>query len=500
MKSFSVAFGQFTHLSLRGAEGDVVIPVNPDYAEMPGLLRFARNDHQCIKQRSHSNQNWARVLLLIMMVFTIAPCQSIWAWTEHPLVIHETLAALPEVRDAKQVKVENLDAFLMAEEKGLVALLAGEEAWARQSLAWYQPLPKGLDFTATGNPNDIRQRFCYAIRINPNMRFGLYLQFVPGTDTAGRPRITPSSLTFLKNTTDWKSTTFVALKAGEMASPLDIVTTASDEPDFGLDIRLYEDNGTDFGKVYGFGKQPFGNPNLESSIQGPFHMGYYHEAWIVNTSAGFVKQTYPEYRIHLYKTLSRYAFQTGHDYWGWRFMGIGLHYIIDLTQPYHTTLLPGVSTIRMLWINTLDMIGISGPMNNAIQLVSNRHTAIEKFQHMAMQEAYRQKNIDYPVFIALRSVKACPAWNDRTPRDVISVKSNALADKADKVMEETMPQRWVCDPTFELGTSPEQDDILAIMKQKDGDKGIDKNTDLLKEMLEPLPGYTCSYIHSILER
>jgi hypothetical protein len=36
------------------------------------------------------------------------------------------------------------------------------------------------------------------------------------------------------------------------------------------------------------------------------------------------------------------------------------------------------------------------------------------------------------------------------------------------------------------------------MKRNNGNKGIDINTDLLKEMLEPLPGYTCSYIRAIL--
>ncbi len=425
---------------------------------------------------------------------------SIWAWTEHPLVIHETLAALPEVRDAKPVKVESLDAFLMAQEKGLVALLAGEEDWARKNLAWYRPLPEALVFKATGNKADIKERFAHAIRINPNARLGLYLQFVPGADTGGKPGITPSSLTFLKDLSEWKSTAFAELKAGEMVTPLDIVTTASDEPDFGLDIGLYEDNGTDFGKIYNFGKQPFGNPNLEYSSQAPFHMGYYHESWIISAFAGFVKQTYPEYRIHLYRSLSAYAFRTGHDYWGWRFMGIGLHYVMDLNLPYHTTLLPGVSTLRMLWINFLDLIGFSRPMADAIQLVSNRHTAIEKFQQVAMQEAYRTKNHEYPVFVALRSVKPCPAWNDRTPRHVISAKSNALAGKADRVMEQTMPLHWVSDPTFELGTSKEQDEIMAMMKRNHGDAGITKATELLKEMLAPLGPYTCSYIRGILAR
>jgi hypothetical protein len=357
-----------------------------------------------------------------------------------------------------------------------------------------------LVFKATGNNGDIKERFAHAIRINPNARFGLYLQYVPGADTGGKPHITPSSLTFLKDLSEWKSTTFAELKDSEMVTPLDIVTTASDEPDFGLDIGLYEDNGTDFGKIYGFGKQSFGNPNLEYSSQGPFHMGYYHEAWIVGAFAGFVKQTYPEYRIHLYKSLSAYAFRTGHDYWGWRFMGIGLHYVMDLNLPYHTTLLPGVSTMRMLWINFLDIIGFSQPKADAIQLVSNRHTAIEKFQQVAMQEAYREKKLDTPLFVTLRPSKDCPTWNDRAPRDVISARSNALAGKADRIMEEAMPRHWVSDPAFELGTSPEQDEIMARMKQEDGEKGIKKVMDLLNELLEPLPGYTCSYIRSILAR
>ncbi len=435
---------------------------------------------------------------LLFWILFIVPAQMAWAWTEHPLVIHETLAALPEVRDAGQVKVENLDAFLMAEEKGLVALLESEEVWARQNLAWYKPLPNGLEFKATGNAKDIKQRFCHAIRINPHARFGLYLQFVPGADTGGKPGITPDRLTFLKDISEWKSTTFAKLKEGELVSPLDIVTTASDEPDFGLDIGLYEDNGTDFGKIYGFGKQPFGNPNLEYSSQGPFHMGYYHEAWIINALAGFVKKTYPEYRIHLYKTLSTYAFQTGHDYWGWRFMGIGLHYLMDLTLPYHTTLLPGVSNFRMRWINYFDLIGFGGPKADAIQLVSNRHTAIEKFQQVVLQEAYQAKNLDHQIFVVLRTQRDCPTWNDKVPRDLISRQSNALAGKTDRIIEETMPEHWVSDPTFELGTSTELDEVVAMIKQQGGEQAVDSLTVLLQEMLEPLPGYTCSYVRSIL--
>ena len=89
-------------------------------------------------------------------------------------------------------------------------------------------------------------------------------------------------------------------------------------------------------------------------------MGFYHESDVIYTFAGFLKKTYPEYRIHLYKRLARFAFETGHPYWGWRFAGMGLHYLADLAQPYHARALPGVGTSFAMWINTLDMMGIGG--------------------------------------------------------------------------------------------------------------------------------------------
>jgi hypothetical protein len=440
------------------------------------------------------------IVLCSLCMIMIAPAHQALAWTEHPLIAYQTLSALPEVRDAKPIQAEELDAFLKAEEKGLANALAQEEAWARQNLAWYMPLPDALAFKATGDSKAIRQRFCHAIRINPDAPFALYLQLVPGMDSRGMPFITPELLTILKNTSSWKATQFVRLSKGDQVLPLSVVVTATDEPDFGLDIGLYADNDTAFGRIYGFGKQPFGNPHLEYGSQAPFHMGFYHEAWITNSLAGFVKQTYPEYRIHLYQTLSQLAFKTGHSYWGWRFMGIGLHYIIDLTQPYHTTLMPGASVLRMLWINTLSMVGIKKPKTDAIQLLSNRHMALEKLQQALLEQAYRKKNARYPVFMTLRATGECPGWTDRTPRDVISAQSNALADRTDKVVEQTMPAHLVSDPAFELGTSPELDQIVVQMKEKGGAQAIDQATILLKDLLTPLPAYMCSYVRSVLKK
>ena len=116
--------------------------------------------------------------------------------------------------------------------------------------------------------------------------------------------------------------TFVRLRAGDSVAPLVVLASASDEPDYGLDLNLWEDTPSEWGARYGFGQIPFGNPNLEFSTQAPFHMGYYHESSTIYMAAGFLKRTYPLLRIHQYAGLSELAFRTGHPYWGWRFAGL----------------------------------------------------------------------------------------------------------------------------------------------------------------------------------
>lgn len=46
-------------------------------------------------------------------------------------------------------------------------------------------------------------------------------------------------------------------------------------------------------------------------------------------------------RAQIYFDLALRAYQLGESYWAWNFLGVGLHYIEDLGQPYHTAqLLP----------------------------------------------------------------------------------------------------------------------------------------------------------------
>ncbi len=203
---------------------------------------------------------------LAFFILTLAAGPA-WAWNIHPLILQPMMAGMPEVRTASPVPVHSLQMFLTANEKGLQKVLAQEEEWSKTNLEWYSPRPDDLTFKATGNPDDVRQRFFHAIRINPNSKTALYLQLLPDADTKGRPLLSVKKITFLSDSTYLDQTTFVSLKEGEMVSPLEVVVTASDEPDTGIDVGLYEDNNTEAGKLYGLGRQPFGNSNLEYGSQ-----------------------------------------------------------------------------------------------------------------------------------------------------------------------------------------------------------------------------------------
>ena len=135
----------------------------------------------------------------------------------------------------------------------------------------------------------------------------------------------------------------------------------------GAPAVIHTDNGTEFGARYGMGPQPFGNPNLSYGSQAPLHMGFYHLDWLTAYAQPELKRGLPLWRIVLYESLAELAFTTGHDYWGWRLMGWALHYIGDLSQPYHAEPLPGVSLLSALWSV------IIGRTGEVIQLVSNRH-------------------------------------------------------------------------------------------------------------------------------
>jgi len=422
------------------------------------------------------------------------------AWSNHTLGAWPALAAMPEIKAAPAIRVETLDAFIAAEARGLEQLLQREEAWARAHVPLYPPRPDALVFRADATPVVLRQRFIAALRINPGMKLDLFVQAQPGVSVAGKAMLPWTEVTTRRRASTAQESVFLQLREGDRVAPLDVVASATDEPDYGMDIGLWEDNGTAYGKAYGFGKQPFGNPALEFASQAPFHMGFFHEAAIVYKAAGFLRRTYPEYRIHLWQSLAAYALQTGHPYWGWRFAGWALHYIEDLTQPYHATVLPGVGVPHLLWINTLDLAGLHEPKKDAITLVSNRHLAMENYQYRRMRSVYVRHDAGDALIHALEDTSTDAgraAYADGAAREVISRESNALAGATDRVLEQSLPRKYVSDPDYVLGETEPGLDLYGVLSNSPP-PARDAMAGMVAGLLRNFGAYSRAFVRSLL--
>ena len=431
--------------------------------------------------------------VLLVAVYAV----SAFAWSEHEMILYPMFQSMPEVAKAKPVKTETLASFLIAEGKGLEKALKSDEDWNRKNLKNYRPLPDSLLFKASADQKEAIKRFCDAARISDRYYYNLYIRKLPNSSSAGAGIVKGVGLTYLKDLSDIDDRTYLKVLPGKSVSVMDVLGTAADEPDLGMDIGLFEDNDTAQGKKLNFGKLPFGNPNLEYSSQAPFHMGFYHESGIVYTLAGFLKETYPEYRIHQFKVLSEYAFKSGHDYWGWRFMGWGIHYLSDISMPYHSVVLPGVSTAKMLWINAKAMAGKDQAKKDAIQLVSNRHGALEKYQKYATRDQFAKKGANILTTVGKTAV---PVYNDNVPRDNVSKMAANQAKETDRILVECMPKQYVSDPKVEFNDLPGTDKIMDTVLKEKGQQCIDKMNAQDVLLFKPALLYGESYIEAILKK
>jgi hypothetical protein len=442
----------------------------------------------------------AAAIAALVVAFVFASAGPAHAWSNHALCTWPALAPLPEVAQAAPVAAERLEDFLAAEAGALVRVLEDEEQWSRANVPTYPPRPDVLAFRAEGaDPPELRRRFLAALRINPESRLTLFVQLKPGESAAGRPTLPDTQVTTLKRSDTTRSNTFLALRPGEPVAVADVLAAASDEPDHGLDVGLFEDNGTAYGRQYGFGKQPFGyNPQIEFSSQGPFHLGFFHESWIVYKAAPFLLRTWPEYRIHLYTALARHALRTGHPYWGWRFAGWALHYVQDLAQPYHARVLPGVGVPTMLWINALDLAGLHTRKDHAVALVTNRHLALENYQLHRVRSAWLRHDDDDAALRALRDTRrdAERTWSDAAPRTVVTAIAAAQADALDAALEAALPARYIADPAYVFGTTEPDVDLYRVVSRAGASEQA-AMTAMLERLLGDMGRHSRAYVRAV---
>lgn len=436
---------------------------------------------------------------LTLALLLAAP--QVFAWSNHSIPTYRALEQMPELASAASIPAEPLEAFLREEEATIEVLLASQEAWAVANLEKYPVRPAALAFQARSERTDEARRlaFLMALRVAPNSKFALYIQPDPQLQAVTGNRLPYSAVNTLPEPPNWSSR-FVGLKQGDHVAPLAVIASAADEPDYGLDINLWEDSPSEWGKVYGFGPLSFGNPALSYATQAPFHMGFFHEDRLLYLAAPFIKRTFPLLRAYQYGTLAALAFRTGHPYWGWRFAGLSLHYLQDLTQPYHARLAPGNSTFQLLGVNLLAMAGMGRQKDELVVLLSNRHLALEKYQNELLQNAANTKQ-DTANEKALRSMDrdaSYPQWSDRYLLDVVTTQSAAYAPQLARILVASMPALFVSDPSFDFGVQETTINMVHEMAKRDAPTRA-KLDSAIAELLGNFGAHTRNAVRGILK-
>lgn len=355
------------------------------------------------------------------------------AWSNHALGTALALADMPQIKDAPPVPVESLESFLEEEGVALEQFLDEQEEFFRDNLPGYPARPDDLRWIPT-HGGDHRKAFLMALRVNPEIRLATFVQALPGMDWNGRAPLDASDVLVFRKLGLWREWRFYQVQPGEMLPALAVVASAADEPDYGHDINLFSDNPGEVGARYNFGKQPFGDARFEYSSQAPFHIGYYHEDEIIYRAAPYLARTYPEVRVYQYLGLARFAFESGHPYWGYRFLGWGLHYIQDLTQPYHAKALPGQGTAHLIWIALKAAVGLDSDKLADMQQVANRHTEVEQYQADWLRKLLREGRNDSPLLRAYadhRTDADYPPFDGESLRQVVSQEAYDDADEFD---------------------------------------------------------------------
>jgi len=380
---------------------------------------------------------------LISLLLLCAMAPTAWGWSNHTVGSYLALQDLPALRDASPVEVEPLEQFLSEQYPAIVALLDEQERFAREHFNQYPPRPDNLKLPATPSDNP-RHDFLTALRINPQIFLAMVIQPLPGKDLPEREHLQADQVMVEQTLSPWNRQRFIRVSDHEKVAPLAVLASAADEPDYGHDINLFSDNPGEVAALYGFGPQPFGDARFQYSSQAPFHMGFFHESPVVYAAAEFLERSWPDWRAYQYMGLARLAFATGHSYWGYRFLGWGLHHVQDLTQPYHAKPLPGVELPSLLLLEGKALAGFAEDKQASIERVATRHMEVEKYQSTWLRRVLRAGQL-HPMLDAYADAAGdarYPPYSVDYLREVVSAESvddSAAFDEAIGQWLETAP-------------------------------------------------------------
>ncbi len=390
---------------------------------------------------------------MLLITLLVSPAH---AWGYHylmtgPMLSHDTT---PWANDS--VTVEPLDSFLTAEAAGVAKVFDEFYVWLGQKGSQrFKSIPFDTQAPSTA-------AFLRSARINPASELPMVRRLLPG-ETSAAPLLDLGSVSSILKPVAPFRYDFVA--AGETMTIREVVATFVDEPDWHYDHSLWTIT------EYGYGEQPFGKPEGESS-KAPFHMYFGHENFLVRAFAPEVTENIMVERVELFARLSELAIAEGHAYWGYRFAAWSTHYLQDLAQPYHSKALPSVGGgyyLRYAVSSKKDAM-----KTRASQLAANRHFLYEDFVALKLQQHYTSPDTTSTALVTALNT-GVPTWSDTNVTEIVarlSDKSASHARTIDKTIQKSFTERMVDDETYDLekDTAYDVTATMAAIPEKQREK------------------------------
>jgi hypothetical protein len=352
------------------------------------------------------------------------------SWNTHAILTRATLEKVQQRKLRERVLVVCLDDFLAETRRALPEFL--RTSWSRLALKTGNRPPKEP-------PDDIASPadFVRALRLNPTIGFP-YVRLMLVNEVQQE---TPHDMS-REGPPDGM---YVPTAYGESLEILEVIATFSDEPDWGMDQDLFPV------KEYQYGPCPFG-PAAGESSQAPFHMAFLHENPILTMLFPGLRVSFMEERIRTFFDLSKLAFQVGIDYWGWRFSAWAMHYLQDLTQPYHAGPFP--VPLLPVFKRLAKQPHFEGLMDATKDYLKTRHLMFEATVHFLLNHAAKRKQ-NHLFFEALRGKGEIPVGSLAVIMGQVSKLAKRQAKPADRALADLMNMPSITDLGYSLGEDPD---------------------------------------------
>jgi len=277
-----------------------------------------------------------------------------------------------------------------------------------------------------------QQDFLEALRLNPDRNF-FYVRALRPDELSRKTPHDPSR-------EGPPGGVYVETRPGEQIRALDVLCAFADEPDWGMDQDLFTI------EKYGYGLPPFAAGTGHTS-QAPFHMAFLHERAVIRRLFPRIATGFMEERVEVFLALAEMAFRLRNDYWGWRFAAWVMHYLQDLTAPYHAKCFPpSITAVLTRFLRDPNPFGFVKRNHN---LLINRHRLFEAVVHFLLNDAVKTRR-DTPFIIALTGHGEGIASNVRTVMEESARIAARVAPRLDRLAIKLVNDPRIEDPGFDF--------------------------------------------------